>query len=118
MFTESKFVRKIWICVLDLAIKWTLKCVSFEQNQSKFCITSHVSMACTAYHLNPYTWQKLLDILVCVMHTSVSKALHKCDAISTFGKGGNVTCLAGRELHGREDKIKFNAKVPHADGTI
>lgn len=75
-------------------------------------------MAPTAYHLNPYKWQKPLDILVCVMHTSVSKVLrHKCGANSTFGKGGNVTCLAGRELHGREDKIKFNAEAAHADGT-
>lgn len=51
------------------------------------------------------------------MDTSVSKVLHKCDANSTFGKGGNVTYIAGRELHGKEDKIKFNAEVPDADGT-
>lgn len=51
------------------------------------------------------------------MDTSVSKVLHNCDANSTFGKGGNVTCITGRELQGKEDKIKFNAKVLRADGT-
>lgn len=51
------------------------------------------------------------------MDTSASKVPHKCDANSAFGKGGNVTCIAGRELHGEEDKMKFNAQLPHADGT-
>lgn len=51
------------------------------------------------------------------METSVSKVLQKRDTNSTFGKGGNVTCIAGRELHGKEDKMKFNDKGPHADGT-
>lgn len=51
------------------------------------------------------------------MDAPISKVPHKCDANSTFGKGGNVTCIAGRELHGKEDKNTFNAEVPHADGT-
>lgn len=51
------------------------------------------------------------------MGTSVSKVLHKHGANSTFGKGSNVTCRVARELHGKEDKIKFNAKVPHAGNT-
>lgn len=66
----------------------------------------------TSIHTN----DKPLDTTGLCKEISVSKVLHKGDANSTFGKEGNVTCIAGKELHVKEDKIKFNAKVPCADG--
>lgn len=66
----------------------------------------------TSIHKN----DKPLDAIGLCKEIPVSKVLLKWNANSTFGKEGNVTRTGGKKLHGKEDKIKFNAKVPCADG--
>jgi len=54
--------------------------------------------------------------LACVARL-VSKLLHKCDANLHFEKEAVSHAQLSQNIHEKEDKMEFNAKVPHADGT-